>query len=74
LQTATALGKLGHPDGELNLTRAAGKHGVVQMVREFLFVPRPLFQSTFQIPTLASCGFDEIVDAAQPGQPQWMQL
>ncbi|KIM82585.1 hypothetical protein PILCRDRAFT_820450 [Piloderma croceum F 1598] len=55
--TATALGKLGHPDGELNLTRAAAKHGVVQM-----------------IPTLASCAFDEIVDAAQPGQPQWMQL
>ena len=32
-QTATALGKLGHPDGELNLTRAAAKHGVIQMVR-----------------------------------------
>lgn len=31
--TATALGKLGHPDGELNLTRAAGKFGVIQMVR-----------------------------------------
>lgn len=27
-----------------------------------------------QIPTLASCSFDEIRDAAQPGQPQWMQL
>ncbi len=32
LQTATALGKLGHPDGELNLTRAAAKHGVIQMI------------------------------------------
>jgi L-lactate dehydrogenase (cytochrome) len=31
--TATALGKLGHADGELNLTRAGGKHGVIQMVR-----------------------------------------
>ena len=31
-QTATALGKLGHPDGELNLTKAAAKHGVIQMV------------------------------------------
>ena len=31
LQTATALGKLGHPDGELNLTRGAAKHGVIQM-------------------------------------------
>ncbi|KAG8904618.1 hypothetical protein FRB99_001415 [Tulasnella sp. 403] len=55
--TATALGKLGHPDGELNLTRAAGKHNVIQM-----------------IPTLASCSFDEIVDAAVPGQVQFMQL
>ncbi|KAJ6538470.1 FMN-dependent dehydrogenase-domain-containing protein [Mycena vulgaris] len=55
--SATALGKLGHPDGEINLTRAAAKHGVIQM-----------------IPTLASCSFDEIVDAAQPGQIQFFQL
>ncbi|KAH7883293.1 FMN-dependent dehydrogenase-domain-containing protein [Phlebopus sp. FC_14] len=55
--TATALGKLGHPDGELNLTRAAAKHGVIQM-----------------IPTLASCSFDEIVDAAAAGQAQFLQL
>lgn len=55
--SATALGKLGHPDGELNLTRAAAKHGVIQM-----------------IPTLASCSFDEIVDAAAPGQVQFLQL
>ncbi|KAH9485579.1 Cytochrome b2, mitochondrial [Psilocybe cubensis] len=55
--TATALGKLGHPDGELNLTRAAARHNVIQM-----------------IPTLASCSFDEIVDAAQPGQVQFLQL
>lgn len=26
------------------------------------------------IPTLASCSFDEIVDAAIPGQNQFMQL
>ncbi|KAJ3923381.1 glyoxylate dehydrogenase [Lentinula edodes] len=55
--SATALGKLGHPDGELNLTRAAGKHGVIQMV-----------------PTLASCSFDEILDATQPDQPLFLQL
>jgi len=55
--TATALGKLGHPDGELNLTCAAAKHNVIQM-----------------IPTLASCGFDEIMDAAEPGQVQFFQL
>ncbi|KAJ3513974.1 hypothetical protein NLJ89_g2633 [Agrocybe chaxingu] len=55
--TATALGKLGHPDGELTLTRAAAKNGVIQM-----------------IPTLASCSFDEIVDSAEPGQVQLLQL
>ncbi|KAI1465605.1 FMN-dependent dehydrogenase-domain-containing protein [Daldinia caldariorum] len=55
--TATALGKLGHPEGEVLLTKAAKKHNVVQM-----------------IPTLASCSFDEIVDAAEGAQVQWLQL
>ena len=30
--TATALGKLGDPEGEVVLTRAAGRHGVIQMI------------------------------------------
>lgn len=55
--TATALGKLGHPDGETVLTRAARTHNIIQM-----------------IPTLASCSFDEIRNAAEEGQVQWMQL
>lgn len=55
--TATALGKLGHPEGEVVLTRAAHTHDVIQM-----------------IPTLASCSFDEIVDARQGDQVQWLQL
>jgi L-lactate dehydrogenase (cytochrome) len=55
--TATALGKLGHPEGEVVLTRASAQHGVIQM-----------------IPTLASCGFDEIVDAKKGDQIQWLQL
>ncbi|GEQ67925.1 hypothetical protein JCM33374_g1591 [Metschnikowia sp. JCM 33374] len=55
--TATALGKLGHPDGEKVLTRAAAKQDVIQM-----------------IPTLASCSFDEIMDAADGQQTQWFQL
>jgi len=56
--TATALGKLGHPDGEKNLTVAAGREGLIQM-----------------IPTLASCSFDEIVDARlDEQQPQFFQL
>jgi L-lactate dehydrogenase (cytochrome) len=55
--TATALGKLGNPEGEVVLTRAAHKHDIIQM-----------------IPTLASCSFDEIVDARQGDQVQWLQL
>ena len=55
--TATALGKLGNPEGEVILTRGAHKHNVIQM-----------------IPTLASCSFDEIVDASKDEQPQWLQL
>lgn len=55
--TATALGKLGNPEGEVVLTRAARKHNVIQM-----------------IPTLASCSFDEIMDAADSDQVQWLQL
>lgn len=30
--TATALGKLGHPEGEVVLTRAAATHDIIQMV------------------------------------------
>ncbi|KAL6233147.1 hypothetical protein BDW75DRAFT_216025 [Aspergillus navahoensis] len=55
--TATALGKLGNPEGEVVLTRAAHDHDVIQM-----------------IPTLASCSFDEIVDARRGEQVQWLQL
>ncbi|KAK9451841.1 FMN-dependent dehydrogenase-domain-containing protein [Limtongia smithiae] len=55
--TATALGKLGNPEGEVVLTRAGYREGVIQM-----------------IPTLASCSFDEIVDAKQGDQVQWLQL
>lgn len=33
--TATALGKLGHKDGEVSLTKAAHSHNVIQMVSCF---------------------------------------
>ncbi|CAO3587108.1 unnamed protein product [Absidia cylindrospora] len=55
--TATALAKLGHPEGEVVLTQAAAKNNIIQM-----------------IPTLASCSFDDIVDAALATQSQWLQL
>ena len=43
--------------GEKNLTIAAGKQDLIQM-----------------IPTLASCTFDELVQARIPGQTQWYQV
>ncbi|RCH99155.1 hypothetical protein CU098_006754 [Rhizopus stolonifer] len=55
--TATALAKLGHPEGEVALTKGAKKGNIIQMIS-----------------TLASCSFDEIVDAAGSGQTQWLQL
>lgn len=32
--TATALGKLGHPEGEVVLTRAAGTRGMISLIQE----------------------------------------
>lgn len=55
--TATALAKLGHSEGEVVLTRAAHKKGLIQMLS-----------------TLSSCSIDEVMDAAQPAQPVWMQV
>ncbi|ORX56274.1 hypothetical protein DM01DRAFT_1303729 [Hesseltinella vesiculosa] len=55
--TATALAKLGHPEGETVLTKGAAMNNIIYMV-----------------PTLASCSFDEIMDAAAPGQVNWLQL
>lgn len=43
--TATALGKLGHPEGEVALTRAAASHNVIQMASItllcFVLIPDP---------------------------------
>ncbi len=55
--TATALGKLAHPDGEVAITRGCYNEGIIQM-----------------IPTLASCSMDEMCQAAQKGQTQFLQL
>ncbi|KAI8973956.1 FMN-dependent dehydrogenase-domain-containing protein [Trametes punicea] len=41
--SATALGKLGHPDGELCLTRAAAKHGVIQMIATLVSCSQTFF-------------------------------
>lgn len=94
--TATALGKLGNPEGEVILTKGAKKHGVIQVsgfillflplassklsrnacLRRFVFrdmsnhprlglIEKVLTFSMKMIPTLASCSFDEIVDAKE---------
>ena len=39
--TATALGKLGNPEGEVILTRGARKHHVIQMVSIADIIPQP---------------------------------
>ncbi len=58
--TATALGKLGNPKDGL------GEVHITQACAQ---------TGTIQmIPTLASCSFDQMVDAAEEGQPLWMQL
>ncbi|RSH88948.1 hypothetical protein EHS25_002610 [Saitozyma podzolica] len=101
--TATALGKLGHPEGEVCLTRAAAKHDIIQMTHDqgdsdlpdmavivvsvvevvvvVVFVIEivrmvivVVVEVIVVIPTLASCSFDEMVDAASPGQVQFLQL
>ena len=35
--TACALGRLGHKEGELCLTRAAGTRNIIQMIPTFVF-------------------------------------
>ncbi|KAI8140899.1 putative mitochondrial cytochrome b2 [Fennellomyces sp. T-0311] len=56
--TATALGKMAHPDGEQVLTRAAGNRGVIQMI------PTLASCSLDEI----------VGARVSPAQPQWFQL
>ena len=81
--TATALGRVSFRDESTTLTvrqirtsrgrshayacgRQTGHHPDGEPITCHLDSP--------QIPTLASCSFDEMVDAAVPGQVQFMQL
>ncbi|KAI9497404.1 FMN-dependent dehydrogenase-domain-containing protein [Zychaea mexicana] len=56
--SATALGKMAHPDGEKVLARAAGKCGVIQMI--------PTFASCSMDEIVNA--------RIQPNQSQWLQL
>ncbi|KAI5959159.1 uncharacterized protein KGF55_005502 [Candida pseudojiufengensis] len=37
--SATGFGKLGHPDGELNLTKGGGKENIIQMIGTLASIP-----------------------------------
>ena len=68
--TATALGP--STAASLSLTDS-GKLGHVE--GEVVLTRAAKAQNIIQmIPTLASCSFDEIADAARGGQTQWLQL
>jgi len=41
------MAKLGHPDGEINLTKGAASTGIIQVVRQ---VTKPLNQLTTRSP------------------------
>lgn len=73
-KSATALGKLGHPEGEVTLTRAAAKHGVIQMVRRYEVHWWTSLMGTEQIATLASCSIDDIINAQSNNQTFFLQL
>ena len=62
-----ALARLGHPDGEMNLTRAAGAEGILQGVRP-PFSPSCSHSHCLQVSSNSSCSVDEIMSAAQPDQ------
>lgn len=74
-----ALARLGHPDGEMNLTRAAGAEGILQGVRTqyraHITIRSQLIQlSLQQISSNASCSLSEITSVLLPTQPLIFQL
>ena len=64
-----ALARLGHPDGEMNLTRAAGAEGILQGVRVSILCTihwsSPILP---QISSNSSCSMDEIMAVKRPDQ------
>lgn len=68
-----AMAKLGHPLGEVNLTKGAGECGIVQGV-SFGTVLRGRFGGSCQISINASCSLDEIMSSRKDGQNVWFQV
>jgi L-lactate dehydrogenase (cytochrome) len=64
----SALARLGHPDGEMNLTRAAGSAGILQGVQIPTFLSRGMSDVEEQISNNASCSVEEIMSVKRPEQ------
>ena len=69
-----ALARLGHPDGEMNLVRAAGKAGILQGVCHKIKGYEEANERAPQISNNSSCSIGEIMSAKQPGQQLIFQL
>jgi len=67
-----AMAKLGHPLGEVNLTKGAGRCGIVQGVSISLSLEPK--QTSRQISINASCSLDEIMSAREEGQKVFFQV
>lgn len=70
------MAKLGHPDGEVNLTKGAGNTGIIQVVSRRCRVSTVTrADQGGQISSNASCSLEEM-DAARstPDQPLFFQL
>lgn len=72
-----AMAKLGHPLGEVNLTKAAGTHGIIQIVRIPNMKQRARNACSnicLQVSANASCDLNEIFEAKQEGQHVFYQV
>lgn len=68
-----ALAGLGHPEGELNITRAAGRAEIIQGVRVHILIGRPLILIV-QISANATYSIEEIAAARVENQPLFYQV
>lgn len=69
-----AMAKLGHPLGEVNLTKGAGAAGIVQGVSGVSDSTTCNNADLRQISINASCSLDEIMEAREEGQKVWFQI
>ena len=65
-----AMAKLGHPLGEVNLTKGAGEYGIVQGAS----AAGSVLWLIWQISINASCGIEEIMAARKEGQKVIFQV